>query len=418
VLSGTRRHLRLLDRAPDFRALFLATTASGVGTWLAVVALAIDVYDRTHSAKWVSALLIADFVPAVAIGIAFGPLVDRFSRRRLMVGADLLSVGVFIALVFVQTPGQIVALATVAGFAAGFFRPAAYAGLPNIVAQDDLAAANSLLRSSANLTLVIGTLLGGVIVSAVGPRVSYGLNAITFAVSALLLSTIAVRRFEAARDTSERLPYARELKDGFALITHTRTLLAVFISWSLVMLATGGINVAEVELAKVSFNSGSFGYGLLWAGSGAGAVVGSLYAATWLEHRSVSFVYAASLALMGFGALAAALSPNVWVGAACMVLGGFGNGAAIVCNYLLVQRGAPDRLRGRALTTLMSVTYGLLGVGMVLAGPLTDAVGARWVFGAAAVIEVGAAVVGRMMTRGLGAAAGADERAAHPASAA
>jgi MFS family permease len=416
VLSGTRRHLRLLDRAPDFRALFFATTASGVGTWLAVIALAIDVYDRTHSAKWVSALLIADFLPAVAIGIAFGPLVDRFSRRRLMVGADLLSVAVFVALIFVQTPGQIVALAVVAGFAAGFFRPAAYAGLPNIVDETDLAAANSLLRSSANLTLVIGTLLGGVIVSAGGPRVSYGLNAATFAVSALLLSAIPVRRFEAPREPSSRLPYTQELKDGFVLITRTRTLLAVFISWSLVMLATGGINVAEVELAKVSFNAGSFGYGLLWAGSGAGAVIGSLYAATWLEQRSVSFVYAASLGLMGFGALAAALSPNVWVGAACMVLGGFGNGAAIVCNYLLVQRGAPDRLRGRALTTLMSVTYGLLGVGMVLAGPLTDAVGARWVFGAAAVIEVGAAVVGRVMTRGLGSVGGTDERAPQPVS--
>jgi MFS family permease len=416
VLSGTRRHLRLLDRAPDFRALFFATTASGVGTWLAVVALAIDVYDRTHSAKWVSALLIADFLPAVAIGIAFGPLVDRFSRRRLMVGADVLSVAVFVALIFVQTPGQIVALAAVAGFAAGFFRPAAYAGLPNIVEEADLAAANSLLRSSTNLTLVIGTLLGGVIVSAAGPRVSYGLNAATFAVSALLLSSIPVRRFEAPRETSERLPYMQELKDGFVLITRTRTLLAVFISWSLVMLATGGINVAEVELAKVSFNAGSFGYGLLWAGSGVGAVIGSLYAASWLEHRSVSFVYAASLGLMGFGALAAALSPNVWVAAACLVLGGFGNGAAIVCNYLLVQRGAPDRLRGRALTTLMSVTYGLLGVGMVLAGPLTDTVGARWVFGAAAVIEVGAALVGRMMTRGLGTVGGTDERAPQPVS--
>ena len=151
-------------------------------------------------------------------------------------------------------------------------------------------------------------------------------------------------------------------------------------------------------------------------GSGLGAVVGSLYAAGWLEHRSVSFVYAASLALMGFGALATALSPDVWVGAASMTLGGFGNGSAIVCNSLLVQRGAPDHLRGRAFTTLMSVTYGALGIGMVLAGPVTDAVGARWVFGGAALIQVAGGVVGRVMTRRLG-VLGADDRAAQPASA-
>ena len=118
------RQLSLLERAPAFRALFLATTASGIGTWLAVIALTVDVYVRTHSGPWVSALLIADFLPAVVIGLAFGPMVDRFSRWRLMVGSDLLSVAVFVALIFADTPGQIVGLAAVAGFAAGFFRPA------------------------------------------------------------------------------------------------------------------------------------------------------------------------------------------------------------------------------------------------------------------------------------------------------
>ena len=86
-----------------------------------------------------SALLIADFLPAVVIGLAFGPVVDRFSRRRLMIGSDLVSVGVFAALIFAGTPGQIVALAAVAGFATGFFRPATYAGLPNLVEEADLA---------------------------------------------------------------------------------------------------------------------------------------------------------------------------------------------------------------------------------------------------------------------------------------
>ena len=159
------RQLSLLERAPAFRALFLATTASGIGTWLAVIALTVDVYDRTHSGPWVSALLIADFLPAVVIGLAFGPMVDRFSRWRLMVGSDLLSVAVFVALIFADTPGQIVGLAAVAGFAAGFFRPASYAGLPNLVDGADLPAANALLRSTAPVTTVVGTLLGGVVVA-------------------------------------------------------------------------------------------------------------------------------------------------------------------------------------------------------------------------------------------------------------
>src|SRR5439155_24146961 len=127
--------------------------ASGLGTWLAVIALSVDVYARTHhSAKWVSALLIADFLPAILIGLFLGPLVDRISRKRLMIGADLVRLGVFCALPFADSPGAIVALAAVAGVATGFFQPAVYAGLPNLVDEADLAAANSLRRSTDYVT--------------------------------------------------------------------------------------------------------------------------------------------------------------------------------------------------------------------------------------------------------------------------
>jgi len=105
---------------------------------------------------------------------------------------------------------------------------------------------------------------------------------------------------------------------------------------------------------------------------------------------------------MAIGIGAAAISPNVWVAAVCVVVSGAGNGVAIVCNALLVQRGAPDRLRGRVFTVLMSSNYAVLGLGMVAAGPLTDEFGARWVWGGSACISAFAAVVGYVLARGIG----------------
>jgi MFS family permease len=64
---------------------------------------------------------------------------------------------------------------------------------------------------------------------------------------------------------------------------------------------------------------------------------------------------------------------------------GVGNGGANVCNPLLVQIGAPDQLRGRAFTLIMSVNYAVLGLAMAAAGPLTNAIGARWVWGLGAI---------------------------------
>ena len=141
--------------------------------------------DRTP-AVWVSALLIADFLPAVAIGFLLGPLVDRLSRKRLLVGADIVRFAAFVLLAFAVRPWQIVALAFFAGVASGFARPAAYAGLPNLVPAETLPRANSLLRTADQLTITIGTLLGGIVVAASGPDIAYSLNAASFVLSAVL----------------------------------------------------------------------------------------------------------------------------------------------------------------------------------------------------------------------------------------
>lgn len=397
MLDAPRRQLELLARAREFRALALATLASGLGTWLAVIALTVDVFDRTRSPTWVSALLIADFLPAVVIGLTAGPLVDRLSRRWLMLASDLGRLGVFCALPFTSSPGEIVGLAAVAGIANGLFRPAMQAGLPNLVDEADLAQANSLIRLVETVTMTVGTLVGGVAAAASGPHLAYWLNAASFAISFVLIAGIPASRLQAAPSASRG--HLRDLAEGFGLIRSSRALLTVFVVWNLVLLPSGAANVAEIALAKISFHSGSLGFGLLWAATGIGQAVGSMFAATWLESRGLRFVYVGAIGLMAFGALTAAGSPNVWVALACVALAGAGNGAANVYNVLLVQRGAPDRLRGRVFTAMMSATFAVFGIGMIVGGPVTDAVGARWVYAGGAALTFLAALVGRAMTR-------------------
>ena len=101
-----------------------------------------------------------------------------------MVSSDIVRFGVFAALPFVNGPTAIVALAGVAGVATGFFRPAAYAGLPNLVPDDELTNANSLLQVIETLAWMIGPVVGGLMFAAWGPDVPYAVNAVTFLVSA------------------------------------------------------------------------------------------------------------------------------------------------------------------------------------------------------------------------------------------
>jgi MFS family permease len=137
--------------------------------------------------------------------------------------------------------------------------------------------------------------------------------------------------------------------------------------------------------------------------AGIGLAGGAYLAGSWIDQRGLANVYGASLGLMALGVAGAAASPNVWVAGACVVVSGAGNGATIVCNALLVQRGAPDRLRGRAFTVLMSSNVTFLALGMVLAGRLTNTVGPRWIWGAAAILSGAAAIVGFTLARGVSA---------------
>jgi MFS family permease len=404
VVSGIAHRLvgpqlALLARVPSFRLLALANFGSGVGTWLAFVALTVDIWDRTESGMWVAALLIADFLPVIVIGVLAGPLVDRLSRRRLMVAADLLRCAVFIALPFANSPKLIIALAGVAGFATGFFRPAVYAGLPNRVTDSELPSANALVQSIEAMTTIVGPLIGGVLVAVSDPDVAYWINAVTFLFSAALLVRIPGDLLQAARSTTAG--HWRDLREGFSMIGGSRALLTVLLAWNVGMLGNAFVNVAEVKLAKVSFDAGDFGFGLLVGSAGLGVVLGSLSAGSWVERRGAAGVYGFGLSLMAIGIAAAALAPSVWVAAPAVAVSGAGNGIALVCNLLFVQRGAPDRLRGRVFTVLMSSNYAVFLVGMLFAGPLTDEYGARWVWGGAATFAAMAALVGFALARGI-----------------
>jgi MFS family permease len=398
-VTGFRRQLSLLGTAPGFRLLFLATLGSSFGTLLATVALVVDVKDRTNSGSWVSFLMIAEFLPAVVVGLFLGPLLDRVSRRGLMIVSDLVRAGVFCTLPFAQGPGQIVALAAIAGLATGFFRPAVYAGLPNLVEEQELTRANSLIQTSENVSWTVAPIIGGALVAASGPDLAYWLNGASFVISALFLLRLPASKLQGAIGVSRG--HMRDLKDGFARVLHTRSLLTVLVVWTIVLGAIASTQTAQVFLAKDSFDAGDFGYGLIFGCIGLGLAVGSFGAGTWVERRSVGSVYAASILLQAIGIAAAAVAPNVWFSLPCFVVAGIGNGIAVVCNSLLVQRGAPDAIRGRVFTVIMSVNYAVYGLGFIVAGPLTDSVGPRWVFGVVGIVLALASLVAYALSRGV-----------------
>lgn len=388
-----------MRRAPHFGLLFLATAGSAFGTYLAAIALVVHVKRETESGLWVAALLIAEFAPIVVIGLLFGPLVDRLSRRWLMVVSDLVRGALFLALMLVDEPAAIVVVAALVGVATGFFRPAAYAGLPNLVPDEELTNANSLLQTIETLAWMIGPVVAGLLLTVWSPSVPYAVNAITFLVSAALIVRIPESKLRS--DESLTAGHWRDVADGVRLVLTTPPLRTVLVVWSAVLVGSAAVNVAEVFFAQDVLLAGNVGFGVIVGASGVGLALGSYLAAPAIGRVGLRRHYVGSIALMGFGWGAAALSTSIWVAVPFVVAATIGNGAAIVANQLFVQRGATDRYRGRALATIMSVNYAVLGVAMALAGVATDAYGARAVWLAAAAIFLLCALGTVAMTRWL-----------------
>src|SRR3954471_19641849 len=182
-----------LAEAPA-RRFFVAHAQSCLGTGLAYVALPLLAYERFDSAWAVSAVLLPDLLPAIVLGPLLGALVDRIGWRTCAVVADVLRM---IAFAVIMTAGWlpiVIMGALIAGVGTALFAPSALAGLPRLVeGNESRAAVMGLYGAIDDLGLTAGPALAAVALAVVSPVVLMGINAATFACSAVIMTTVATR---------------------------------------------------------------------------------------------------------------------------------------------------------------------------------------------------------------------------------
>jgi MFS family permease len=367
--------LALLRGERQARRFFAAHTQSSLGTGAAYVALLLLAYHRFHSPWAITLVLLADFLPVIALGPLLGAAVDRFGRRRCAVIADaaraLAFAGIWLAPSFALT----VAFALIAGVGTAFFKPAVLAGLPNLVDDDRLPAATSLYGAIADLGHTLGPALAGAALLVTGPRELLLANAITFAVSAVLIARVDL----GAPAAGERKPSLfAEARDGISVTLRIPSVRTLMIGSSLAMLAAGMTNVGELQLATTSLHAGEAGFSIFVALSGVGIVAGSLVAGSGqggLRRR-----YLLGLVAMAAGMLVAGLAPVFAIAAVAFAGLGGGNGLASVSEQLLIQRTVPEDLLGRAFGVKSAMISSAFAASLLLGGLVTSLVGPRALF--------------------------------------
>jgi MFS family permease len=335
-------------------------------------------------------VLAARTVPQVVFLLVGGVIADRWPRQLMMVGANAVSgtaqaAVALLLLLGVAEVWHLVALEIVAGASSAFFFPASSGIVPQTVPPRMLQEANALLRMSMSATTIFGAAAGGILVAAIGSGWALAFDAATYFASALLLGRIGLPR-SARIEGSNALA---ELRDGWREFSSRTWLWTIVVAFGFMNAAhSGASNVLGPTIAREELG-GAAAWGFILSAEAAGFVAGGLLM-LWLRPRRILLVGCAAMALLLPGLLLLAAAAPVPVIAGAYLLAGVGIETFGVLWDMSLQQNIPQEKLSRVYSYDALGSFVLIPLGLVVAGPLAEAIGADetlWL--AAAIIAAG-----------------------------
>ena len=380
-----------LLRLPLFRALWLASVASNLGTWMHNVGAEWLMTTLAPTPFVVALMQTAETAPTFLLALPAGALADIIDRRRLLIVSQawMLLAAVALAastLMGLTSPTALLLLTFALGLGAAMNAPAWQAILPEVIPRGELAAAVSLNSVAFNIARALGPALGGLVVAAAGVWAVFLLNSLSFVGIILVLYRWRRERVESISPT-ERVVGA--MRAGVRYARHAPELRNVLVRTGVFALCASALWATMPLVARVELGLGPFEYGLLLGCLGAGAVAGA-FALAW-ARRVVSVNLLVVLGTLVFaGATAALAYVRVYpLLCAAMLCGGVAWMTTMSSFNVSVQTVVPEWVRARALALYLLVFFGSLAAGS-----------AAWGAAAAAALLVGLAATPLFPLRG------------------
>jgi len=354
--AGTTRVTfgQVLRRRPFF-ALWLARFISSIGDWLAVLPLfSLIAFQRHGSAAQTSMVMVSFSIPVIFLGPVAGALVDRSNLKRTLIICDLICAVLAALLAFSNHLYQMYLLMAGLSAASCFFLPGQTAALPLIIPENELLVANSINVQTLQLNQVFAPAVVGFAVAWLGEKNCFFLDAASFLVSALLVSTIRIER-KNLRDAAASTTIWVDLKAGLKFIVAHPVARVLVLT---IAIANGAVAIFEALFAvyvRDLLGGGSKMFGSVTSALGVGTILGALLVGRFAQRQprpriiNAGFlVQAVSVFVLGVFAMpVTALAASV----------GLGAGGALV--FLSAQTFAleevPEEMLGRVTSTATSV---------------------------------------------------------------
>lgn len=371
---------RPLPASPRLRKTLVGYTVNELGTWLGYVALALGVYDHTHSAIATAGLFVArGLLPAVLAPV----LVARVERSRrhgtlgwLYALEGLLALAMAGLLWRFWLAGVLALVAfdgIVAVAATALVRAAATRTLVDgAPAQDDAERqadlqtaqrqANAWLNVSFMFALAAGPAIGGLLVHAIGGPLALVIDAATFVVCAPLMLGVSTHVDEGGQDSVRA-----RLLAAWRHIWDVPQLRALLVTEAVAIVFFASVEPVEVIYANATLDAGAIGFGVLVGAWGVGAAIGALAFARAVRKPLAPMLIGGTL-LVGVAYLGFAAAPTLVVACLAAVVGGAGNGMQWPSLISAVQQLTPAPLHGRLMSAVGSMNALCPAIGFALGG--------------------------------------------------
>jgi MFS family permease len=381
-------------RHRNFRLFIGGQIVSLIGTWMQNVAQSWLVYRLTHSELLLGTAWFCAQIAVFALGPLGGIAADRFSRQKMVIVTQTLSMLQAFALAVLTLSGRVqvwhvLALAGLLGVINAFDMPGRQALVIQMTSKDDLINAISLNSAVFNAARVVGPAVAGLLLAVVGEGTCFLINGFSFL--AVILSLTAMRLPPGRR--AAHVGMWRHLVDGFRYAGNHSAVRRVLALMGAATLAGMPGLVLMPFFADDIFHRGSRGLGILMGAMGTGAVIGTLTLARRTRLSGLGNVMVFSGLITGICYLAFAFSPSYYLSLAVMPLIGYSVMRQMASANTTIQTLIPDEYRGRIMALYSMTVVGLGPFGSLAAGALAGRFGARATMGAGGALALASSLV-------------------------
>ena len=383
--------------SPSYFPLGAGQLISNLGDTLHYIALVVLVFQMTGQGLAVAGLVAAEVLPALILGPVAGVVIDRMSRKAVLIGSDLFRAALVITLIWPQ--GVWHAYAVAAGLAAGntFFNPTVQAVIPVLTTEEQRLAANSFGWSTGRLVQILASAVAGGIIAIVGTGPAFAINSASFVVSALLITMLRVPAHAGQLGAGTKrglVSYFADVLNGLGFARKDRFVSRVVLVQALASFATGATGAMLVVLSERHLQLPPAGFAWLIGAIGVGALLGPLIPNTLAhDYRDAHWLFVPYV-IRGVGDVLIAIFTPLPIALALLFIYGLNTSTGMVVFNSTVQGAVPDAMRGRVFT-LLDVTWSAMRlVSLAVGGLIVDAVGVEPLFWAGGALLAIAGVLG------------------------